>query len=233
MRNVHLITKEQEGADVLHQYLYITSEEEIKGDWFLRKGKIHKSRYNDGNGNLWTKNGLKIYASGSKKIILTTDPDLIAEGVQPIDNEFLEWFVKNPSCEFVDAKKGFADGTAWGYNFLDYKIIIPQEEPKQIKCYCGHTITCDCSPLEETFEEVADEYFKISHSRLVNEQQKEYERELFIAGYKLAQERMYSEEEVFSLMCKAFEAGYKKYDVVEAGLEGLETEIECNWILKK
>jgi hypothetical protein len=47
------------------------------------------------------------------------------------------------------------------------------------------------------------------------------------------QERMYSEEEVFSLMCKAFEAGYKKYDVVEAGLEGLETEIECNWILKK
>ena len=46
-------------------------------------------------------------------------------------------------------------------------------------------------------------------------------------------ERMYSEEEVFSLMCKAFEAGYKKYDVVEAGLEGLETEIECNWILKK
>ena len=36
MRNVHLITKEQEGADVLHQYLYITSEEAIKeGDWYL------------------------------------------------------------------------------------------------------------------------------------------------------------------------------------------------------
>jgi hypothetical protein len=46
-------------------------------------------------------------------------------------------------------------------------------------------------------------------------------------------ERMYSEEEVFGLMCKAFEAGFKKYDVVEAGLEGLETDIECNWILKK
>lgn len=49
---------------------------------------------------------------------------------------------------------------------------------------------------KETFEEAADEYFKLSHSRLVNEQQKEYERELFIAGYKLAQEKMYSEEEV-------------------------------------
>jgi hypothetical protein len=47
--------------------------------------------------------------------------------------------------------------------------------------------------MKETFEEAADEYFKLSHSRLVNEQQKEYERELFIAGYKLAKERMYSE----------------------------------------
>jgi hypothetical protein len=57
-------------------------------------------------------------------------------------------------------------------------------------------------------------------------------QESFIEGAKWQAERMYSEEEVFSLMCKAFEAGYKKYDVVEAGLEGLETEIECNWILK-
>ena len=24
-----------------------------------------------------------------------------------------------------------------------------KEEPKQIKCYCGHTTYCDCSPLEE------------------------------------------------------------------------------------
>lgn len=23
------------------------------------------------------------------------------------------------------------------------------EEPKQIKCYCGHTSYCDCSPIEE------------------------------------------------------------------------------------
>jgi len=30
--------------------------------------------------------------------------------------------------------------------------IIPKEEPKQIKCYCGHTITCDCEPLEVSDE---------------------------------------------------------------------------------
>ena len=66
-----------------------------------------------------------------KKIILTDNKDLIKDGVQAIDDEFLEWFVKNPSCESVDVKKGFADGTAYGYNFLDYKIIIPKEEPTE------------------------------------------------------------------------------------------------------
>jgi flavorubredoxin len=36
------------------------------------------------------------------KIILTTDGDLIKDGVQSIDDEFLEWFVENPSCEEVE-----------------------------------------------------------------------------------------------------------------------------------
>ena len=26
---------------------------------------------------------------------------------------------------------------------------MKNEEPKQIKCYCGHTTTCDCSPIDE------------------------------------------------------------------------------------
>jgi hypothetical protein len=44
---------------------------------------------------------------------------------------------------------------------------------------------------------------------------------------------MYTEKEVFELMCKAFDCGFKKYDVVEAGLEGKETETEVSWILQK
>lgn len=43
---------------------------------------------------------------------------------------------------------------------------------------------------------------------------------------------MYTEKEVFDLMCKAFECGFKKHDSVEAGLEGKETEIEVSWILQ-
>jgi hypothetical protein len=69
-----------------------------------------------------------------KKIILTTDQDLIKDGIQAIDDEFLEWFVKNPSCESVEVtydKDIYPYGveTAKGYGW--YKIIIPQEEPKQ------------------------------------------------------------------------------------------------------
>ena len=29
-----------------------------------------------------------------------------------------------------------------------FNMKNPQEEPKQTKCYCGHTTTCDCGPLE-------------------------------------------------------------------------------------
>jgi hypothetical protein len=204
MKNVHLITKEQEGADVLHQYLYITSEEAIKeGDWYLIEF-----------------NGLKITQCNSveelisiegrddcKKIILTTDQDLI--GVQSIDNEFLEWFVKNPSCEEVEIEnKKVLVGWEPDYTYEDlgidgsknvyhnfYKIILPQEEPKQIKCYCGHTITCDCEPLQETIEEAAKKLYPITGEYF----DKEFymvKRLAFIEGAKWQSERMYSEEDL-------------------------------------
>jgi hypothetical protein len=33
-------------------------------------------------------------------------------------------------------------------NYMSLKGAL---EPKQIKCYCGHTSYCDCSPLDESF----------------------------------------------------------------------------------
>ena len=60
------------------------------------------------------------------KIILTTNKLLIKEGVQPIGDEFLEWFINHSNCKQIEIKKGFEDETEYGYNFLDYKIIIPK-----------------------------------------------------------------------------------------------------------
>lgn len=46
------------------------------------------------------------------------------------------------------------------------------------------------------------------------------------------EEKKYTEKEVFQLLCLAFERGFKKADIVEAGLEAKETDIECNYILQ-
>jgi hypothetical protein len=85
--------------------IYITSDEDIKeGDWCyqveLNDGKVDKC-YDVTLYHTWTNNGVD-KTRKFKKIILTTDQDLIKDGVQSIDDEFLEWFVKNPSCEFVE-----------------------------------------------------------------------------------------------------------------------------------
>jgi hypothetical protein len=114
-----------------YQNIYITSDEEIKeGDWC----------YDDFLKSVFQANsimGVKTQNT-SKKIILTTDQDLIKDGVQAIDDEFLEWFVKNPSCEWVEVKEKqhFEADKSKRINplngvYYSYKIIIPQEEPKQ------------------------------------------------------------------------------------------------------
>ena len=65
-----------------------------------------------------------------KKIILTTDQDLIKGGIQPISDEFLQWFVKNSSCERVEIQCRY--NFYAGQDLTHYKIIIPQEEPRLI-----------------------------------------------------------------------------------------------------
>ena len=79
------------------QHLYITSDEEIKeGDYVSYPTLKNWVPVKYLGGDL---------TGGEKKIILTTDGDLIKDGVQKIDDEFIEWFVKNPRCEWVEVKK--------------------------------------------------------------------------------------------------------------------------------
>jgi len=105
-----------------NQHLYVTSDEKLKqNDWCLHDGVVYIMR----------NHMISRPSYNAKKIILTTDPTLIPDGVQVIDDEFLEWFVKNPSCEFVEVNKKLVE---FPLTFkMMYKIIIPQEEPKQVK----------------------------------------------------------------------------------------------------
>ncbi len=113
--------------------IYITSDEEIKeGDWVYHK--ILKSVF-----KIDLKEVTQEYIDEKiniSKIILTTNQDLIKDGIQAIDDEFLEWFVKNPSCESVEVKEKqhFEADKSKRKNplngvYYSYKIIIPKEEP--------------------------------------------------------------------------------------------------------
>ena len=106
----------------------------------------------------------------SKKIILTTDQDLIKDGVQAIDDEFLEWFVKNPSCQYG------------GYKNIDWdKIITQKEEPKQ-----------------ETLEEASERIYPTTIDSFTDNgfDLSERERLIFINGAEWQAERMYSKEDM-------------------------------------
>ena len=114
-------------ASVRPHNIYITSDEEIKeGDWVTNGLDIMIA-------NLDGQPTMDDYHPW-KKIILATDPQLIQDGVQAIDDEFLEWFVKNPSCEEVKVEITEISCIIPNFGDVDkYKIILPKEEFKQEK----------------------------------------------------------------------------------------------------
>jgi hypothetical protein len=129
--NVLVLTEEsyRDYNKLDNQHIYITSDEEIKnGDYFL------DPRFPSMMIPLKQRDGIYNHVIDKcRKIILTTDPDLILDGVQAIDDEFLEWFVNNPSCESVVVNFNYKKFRWSELNKSQcYKIIIPQEEPKQI-----------------------------------------------------------------------------------------------------
>jgi hypothetical protein len=105
--------------------IYITSDEEIKeGNWVLNISNDKIFKQDNSKPDTYT-------LSFWRKIILTTDQDLIDDGVQAIDDEFLEWFVKNPSYESIEVvyePKNFLDASqGWEYSIISK---IPKEEAK-------------------------------------------------------------------------------------------------------
>jgi len=198
-------------ASVRPHNIYITSNEEIKeGDWCYQTELPNLLERCKGKEENWMIN------RGFKKIILTTDQDLIKDGVQAIDDEFLEWFVKNSSCEEVEViyglynpmgRKVSSEKVSENHSqcIWKHKIIIPKEEPKQhltdimkqdeelglyeqTKCYCGHTTTCDCVPEEPKQENINALDFEVNALK----------REIKVLKHQ--QERSYSEEKVLPLL---------------------------------
>lgn len=197
MKNIHLIPTDKptgifkSGDNLLFSimnkvrtnnegfHIYITSNKEIKiGDWTVNLNSLyaHKELCRIDNQLELERYAVKI-SNDCKKIILTTDPELIKDGILAIDDEFLKWFGKNSSCEEVKVDlipvNDFGSEvlvTGYGFNRFIYKIIIPKEEPKQ-----------------ETLEEAAIENNKYNWKDTIS---------AFIEGAKWQAERMYSEEDL-------------------------------------
>jgi hypothetical protein len=164
--------------DCQNQNIYISSDEEIKvGDWYYlpRTNSVYKCVEDPIELNLERRLGIA-------KIILSTDPSL-APDVQKIDDEFLEWFVENPTCEYVTTY----DGLLGEPRIWKKYIIIPKEEQKQ------HIIDIMKSDEElGLYDEAYDRIFDGKLDRVL--------KAGFIAGAKWQQERSYSEEEVVSIL---------------------------------
>ena len=181
--------------------IYITSDEEIKeGDYGLIGNDIGKIILTEdgyefliGIGVSYTYGDLHSLKKVCKKIILTDNEDLIQDGVQEIDDDFLEWFVKNPSCEWVEVdfkyEKCIPILNDNGHKILIIKIpshsenlgqILQKEEPKQSYEYvgeckgndgsgcfldsCGHDCGCFTRKTkQETPNELESVLAKISH----------------------------------------------------------------------
>jgi hypothetical protein len=210
MKNIHQI----------NDNIYITNDEEIKeGDYFWKPdcNMIFKAEYTP--------------HKGCEKVILTTDQDLIKDGVQSIDDGFLEWFVKNPSCESVEVGYGWirlteTDNEGYWISIPDNQFEMQQAEPKQEtleeaakNAYKKHSVKDDALSLNEQiqrsggfivgFKEGMMEGAKWQSERIgLMEIELNHTKTLLASCEKALEnrdnqaKRMYSEEEVIELLNK-------------------------------
>jgi hypothetical protein len=186
--------------------IYITNDEEIKeGDYF-----IAYSVTSDKKPFISCASEYKERKEDKGKIILTTDQDLIADGVQAIDDEFLEWFVKNTSCEEVYVKDirtipALQLGSPNGH--LMYEIIIPKEESKfensiensiNIMSIANSMFGKKEEPKQETIEEAAERWvFETNGHKWSNNDDSAGDNfGSFVAGSKWRSDNSYTRDEL-------------------------------------
>ncbi len=206
-RNIYKIGKE----------LFITSDEDVKdGDWCIVGDHVSK---------LNTKyTSQEEIEAQFERITLTTDQDLISDGVQAIDDDFLEWFVQNPSCEFVEViyglynpigRKVSSEKISENHSqcVWKYKIIIPKEEPNPFELPKALPDDVFYQSLEKPKQETIEEAVRNHLDK------NKYSSPLTYAqiGAEFQAERTYSEEEVGELVYNIIGEYGKYYGIMIDG----------------
>lgn len=144
------------GGGTQNQNVYVTSNEEIKDGeygiclYLVKEGfKSHQAVF-----KMDSEQRLAMEELGGQKkaqvlkVILTQDQDLIKDGVQPIPDEFLVWFVEkvNDSGKPIDIveldKVGLVSDNGRVLYGFKYKIIIPKEPVCTCKIGEPYNNTC-------------------------------------------------------------------------------------------
>ena len=181
-----------------YQHIYITSNSEIKqGDWALNIEE--NTIFKPSNDEIYDiKNSEAKYYEFIKKIIMTTDQDLIKDGVQAIADEFLEWFVKNQACENVYVHKEYKQINqdnpitvgSTTLVFSHYEIVIPKEEPKDVLLGYKTSLVAQMLDSKEISEEPIEETLEDAAEKFVNNTRLQNRKVLFMEGAKWQQEQI-------------------------------------------
>lgn len=159
------------------QNIYITNSEEIKegydvkGKWVMSEyGFVTKADRIEGN-YLIHENGGSNFLCHYRFVIITTDPELIKNGVQEVPEYFLKWFIvgKNP-IEYVEIKPHLESLDTMKNS---YEIIIPQ--PKQEINIDDVAISSKqiFTLKQETIDDARKNYISDINCELYNEQTNE------------------------------------------------------------
>jgi hypothetical protein len=168
------------GGGTQNQNIYITSDEEVKDGEYGVCANLVREGYNSFHATFKMdseqRQAMEELGGQQKaevlKIVLTTDQDLIKDGVQPIPDEFLLWFVDktNDSGKSIDIveidKVGLVSDNGRVLYGVKYKIIIPKEEPK-CTCKVGEPYNNACCkvhgsvPKEESKQDLEKEMFEL------------------------------------------------------------------------
>ena len=121
-------------------YVVNNNEDISENCWIITSGKLVQVSYL-----------LSDEVAKGFKVILTTNKLLIKDGVQAIDDEFLEWFINNQDVDYVEITTSFAENT-WSEN---YKIIIPKYK----------SLVEKMKPLQEQWQKDMENLEKILYTR--------------------------------------------------------------------
>jgi hypothetical protein len=162
-----------------------------------------------------------------RKIAFSTDPDLIAAGLPLPSEDFLNWFVKNPSCEFVEVKKDTYEEISESNFFKKvnyYAIIIPKDEAKTYVMKDGYLI-----PKEEDVEEETIEEYFLSSMKNVLQFKNDAQAIRFMEKYyeaKKEEEGVYTRKNIINALHSVELKDNKDYSKIYEGMNEWFNELK-------